>query len=33
MKISSREDVMKLHPHGDNEVIIIVCSYSVGRGC
>jgi hypothetical protein len=27
----SDKDVMKIFPHGDNDVIIIVCSYSAGK--
>jgi hypothetical protein len=32
MKIAfSGKDVMKLFPHGDNEVIIVICKYSLAK--
>jgi hypothetical protein len=32
MKIDfARKDVMKLFPHGDNEVIVVVCEYTVEK--
>jgi hypothetical protein len=32
MRITFDKDVMKVSPHGDNEVVVLVCKYTVEKG-